>query len=614
MKTILITGSKKRHKFFALRLKKLLGSNLIKIYSQVNYEKKIDNKEYLFNKFIKKLKLIFTNPIQFIKELKEKFLNFFKKNDLFKLSNEDNTFLRDINFEYVTDINSDEVLKQIKNFSPNLLIVFGGKIINEKIIDVFDCGFNFHYGVVPFYRGTGNYLVASGNFDWANIGYSIHKISKKVDSGNIVDASRVKLNGNESWREINDKVIYQGLDKYLRIIEKFYTHPGSIEDKNFIAQNLNFGQNYLSKNNLTKYLKKKGLENIRSGYLKNFIDKTSPQNSKNIFEKVGKKLKSKIARGSTVIFKKKINSGLYVVNYHHIETKDNAFIYKNLYGDQALKKISTELYKFKQHIEFYKENFKILSISESIKQINKSKRTNDKLLSITFDDGYKSVIKETGNYLADLSIPISIFLCKKPFQEKLGLSRLQLGSILNNKKNFVKFKDEYTNIFNIKNNDIFSDYKNNYSLEKDLYISDFFHKNFSKKEKKVDESFYLSIDDILNSHLFKKNLIELGSHTRNHCKLSSISKKDKSTEIIEAHKELEMFLDNKIKYFAYPFGSIKDFDIFDEIIAAKLDEINCFSCYGGINRNINPIDIKRIGITNLNTNELFLHLHENSGF
>jgi len=68
----------------------------------------------------------------------------------------------------------------------------------------------------------------------------------------------------------------------------------------------------------------------------------------------------------------------------------------------------------------------------------------------------------------------------------------------------------------------------------------------------------LSKSDIMN--LSKRKLFYIGSHGKNHLDISKLNKIDLEEEIVEDKKNLENIINKEIKFYAFPFGHIKNFN------------------------------------------------------
>ncbi len=176
------------------------------------------------------------------------------------------------------------------------------------------------------------------------------------------------------------------------------------------------------------------------------------------------------------------NYRLRILNYHNIPASD--------------------LKNFENQIIFYRDNYDILSPTEF--ENLKSNEFNSKKILITFDDGFKSVLR---------ILPI--------------LQKYKIKVIFFVIKDFIMINQKNVNNF-IKNN-IFRN--NSYSIE--------------------DSN--LNIEDI-------KNIISLGHtigyHTKSHIDLGKIYNTNIiRDEIIESARSFEKIIGNiAIKHFAFPYG------------------------------------------------------------
>ena len=204
---------------------------------------------------------------------------------------------------------------------------------------------------------------------------------------------------------------------------------------------------------------------------------------------------------------------------------------------------------FKQ-ITWYKKNFDIVMVDELFdNSITKGK------MSITFDDGYQSVLDEAIPILKELNVPCTIFFN--------GCSLT--GSI------FWRDKVRY-----IINQNLIADFLN-YHKDEDK-INSLNRDNFYKQTKspKVNSKLIDRLCDdfienyhkelILNNYcipsqnkFINDSLVSYGSHSYSHYVLSSLTDKEQEIEISKNHKLLENCV-NRSNIFSIPFGGPKDFN------------------------------------------------------
>lgn len=166
-----------------------------------------------------------------------------------------------------------------------------------------------------------------------------------------------------------------------------------------------------------------------------------------------------------------------------------------------IKKNCVPIDVFKEQIYFLKKNYNIVKLSELINFIKSGIQVEENFVSITFDDAYLNVYQNAYPLLKKLNIPATIFI---PY-----------GLI--NKHNTWDYNPS-------------SDYE---------------------LLKIMNKEQLLSLDT---------KLIDFGSHTYTHARLSRISSTDLITEIKQSKSLLEDMSDREITTISYPYGQLGDFN------------------------------------------------------
>jgi len=105
--------------------------------------------------------------------------------------------------EHVIDtesVNDAEVAALLQKLSPQVIVVNGTRILEEKLlIAVPGIFLNTHVGITPLYRGVhgGYWALASG--DSEHFGVTIHKIDKGIDTGDIVAQAMTTPDGIDNF-------------------------------------------------------------------------------------------------------------------------------------------------------------------------------------------------------------------------------------------------------------------------------------------------------------------------------------------------------------------------------------------------------------------------------
>jgi methionyl-tRNA formyltransferase len=114
-----------------------------------------------------------------------------------------------------------EVSKLKEDFNVIGLVFAYGKIIPQIIIDLFnDKIINIHPSLLEKYRGPSPIQQAILNGD-KTTGYSIIKISKKMDAGDIIDSKKIEINSNDNCKSLRKKILNKALGNLPDIIDNF---------------------------------------------------------------------------------------------------------------------------------------------------------------------------------------------------------------------------------------------------------------------------------------------------------------------------------------------------------------------------------------------------------
>ncbi len=116
----------------------------------------------------------------------------------------------DINVFYCRSINDAPVEELLAKESPDLLLDHGTSIVKDKILSKAPLALNLHWGLSPFYRGTHCTEWALVNWDPYNIGVTIHRLTRKIDGGDLLCQSRIDIEPDDTVDSINMKLTREG--------------------------------------------------------------------------------------------------------------------------------------------------------------------------------------------------------------------------------------------------------------------------------------------------------------------------------------------------------------------------------------------------------------------
>lgn len=108
---------------------------------------------------------------------------------------------------YDKEINSSEVKNKIMSESPDLIIVASfNRIISGEVLKIPKLGvINFHPSLLPAYKGPypDQAVLLNGEKE---TGVTVHYVTEKVDSGNIIFQRKILIDENDSYSTLKKKI------------------------------------------------------------------------------------------------------------------------------------------------------------------------------------------------------------------------------------------------------------------------------------------------------------------------------------------------------------------------------------------------------------------------
>jgi methionyl-tRNA formyltransferase len=189
-------------------------------FRQLNFRHSIATVFILSSKYPK--------PLAKTKEENDAWNWFFKRRDEF----EKNTLIQTLDLKSQSkpdiinlegsNLNSSETLSLIKKCSPGFIAVFGIGIIKEEILSYCpDSFYNLHVGIPEYYRGSSCNFWPIYNRDLKNLGATVHKIEKGVDTGKIAEKKNITLESSDNEQSIMLKTLKVGTQLMNETINKW---------------------------------------------------------------------------------------------------------------------------------------------------------------------------------------------------------------------------------------------------------------------------------------------------------------------------------------------------------------------------------------------------------
>ncbi len=112
-----------------------------------------------------------------------------------------------------------EFVEQMKSLKPDLFVVVAFRILPKEVFDIPKFGsFNLHGSYLPKYRGAAPIQWALINGD-TETGLTTFKLAEKVDTGNIYLQEKVKINPDDNFETLHDRMSIIGSELVFNTVK-----------------------------------------------------------------------------------------------------------------------------------------------------------------------------------------------------------------------------------------------------------------------------------------------------------------------------------------------------------------------------------------------------------
>ena len=250
MNIVIITSNSIRHNYFKIMFANSDNINVINTY--------VESKE-LFNSEIKRdLELDDLNKLHF--DIRHNIEHDFFSDIINNIPDKSNS-------KYIDkgDINSENIINEIYNLSPDLIITYGCSIIKPKLINLFPNKIlNVHLGLSPYYFGSGTNFHALVNNEIHFFGYTFMYIDEGIDTGEIIHQARPDIFPFDNPHQIGNRLIKKMVNDFITLVQNF------VLIKKIKHSNKYIGKTYKRKD-ATKELTEKLYENFKNDLIFNHL-------------------------------------------------------------------------------------------------------------------------------------------------------------------------------------------------------------------------------------------------------------------------------------------------------------------------------------------------------
>ena len=119
-------------------------------------------------------------------------------------------------------INNENVVRDIINLNPDILVCYGASLIRSHLLDFFNGRFlNVHLGLSPYYRGSGTNIWPLINKEPYMVGATFMYIDEGIDTGKIIHQIRADIFLGDSPHSIGNRLIAKMTTIFSDIIANF---------------------------------------------------------------------------------------------------------------------------------------------------------------------------------------------------------------------------------------------------------------------------------------------------------------------------------------------------------------------------------------------------------
>ena len=125
-----------------------------------------------------------------------------------------------------------EFVEQMKSLNPDLFVVVAFRILPKEVFDIPKFGsFNLHGSYLPKYRGAAPIQWALINGD-SETGLTTFKLAEKVDTGNIYLQEKVKINPDDNFETLHDRMSIVGSELVLNTVKLIESSNYDLQQQN----------------------------------------------------------------------------------------------------------------------------------------------------------------------------------------------------------------------------------------------------------------------------------------------------------------------------------------------------------------------------------------------
>lgn len=208
--------------------------------------------------------------------------------------------------------------------------------------------------------------------------------------------------------------------------------------------------------------------------------------------------------------------------------------------------------------DYRAKGYSFVTLEEFLQQKSRFSFLPQKLVHLTFDDGYKDVLHVALPILRELNIPFTLFVSTDIIEHQSLLWWYILEDYVNNQLS-INCKTDLSSEDIEMQNKLYNSYHAEISIFDTVESQKWFEeRNFLHEElnQKYNQMFNLTWDEL--ETLSHDPLCNIESHTVTHARLTKLSPEQIRKELQDSKEILENHLNIKIQHLSYPYGACSE--------------------------------------------------------
>ena len=141
----------------------------------------------------------------------------------------ENKYPATIPHHIVESLNNDATSALLKHYQPDLLFVFGTRILKPHVFNSSRRGaINLHTGITPEYRGAKSEFWALYREDLEMVGFTIHYIDEGIDTGSVLLQRKINVRKDDDDIDLRIRNIEAAVPAIEQVMTKINSFQGSV--------------------------------------------------------------------------------------------------------------------------------------------------------------------------------------------------------------------------------------------------------------------------------------------------------------------------------------------------------------------------------------------------